>query len=112
MTARPRPNLGGLFDGSRPSDRPSSMAGKLGPASATTSVAERSQARRPGHSWWMDPIRAVELSFGVLQAALDANREFALALANLPTPFALPAVVPWKSVHESSSPHEDVENPG
>jgi hypothetical protein len=113
MTARARPNLGGLFDGSTPADRTSSVAGRIAPRLVTAPVGRPDEQAPPasptiepaevgeskiadpaepppagGSSQrpidplaWLDPIRALELYFGVLQAVLDANRQFVMGLA-------------------------------
>ena len=116
MTGQARPNLGGLFDGSTPADRTSSVAGRLGPRLVTAPVgrpgehgvstpapadpvgagtepmvAEPAAASRGSDSarppidplGWFDPIRALELYFGVLQAVLDANRQCVMGLAGV-----------------------------
>ncbi len=116
MTAQPRPNLGGLFDGSTPADRTSSIAGRLGPRLVTTparaprddepsasrtvdqagdvkapkAAAPAASSQQDGSAQrsidpvdWLDPIRALELYFGLLQAALDANRQFVMGLAGV-----------------------------
>jgi hypothetical protein len=135
MTATARPNLGGLFNGTTPPDRSSSIADALGPRLITPSpVVERgdesqsaesevtyavepengsraanpaepsrgsgatgqriTHVRRGGthtptgreHGWtaleWIDPVKAVEHYFALLQAVLDANRELAVGCAN------------------------------
>jgi len=98
MTPHVRPNLGGLFDGSTPADRVSGIAGRLGPRLITAPVGpanerpnpaqpavesspdvQRSKAADPMS--WIDPIRVLELYFGLLQAALDANRQFVMGVA-------------------------------
>src|SRR6478609_4731559 len=91
MTAQPRPNLGGLFDGSTPADRTSSIAGRLGPRLVTTpaglppddatsashTVDQAGDTKEPKSAApaaspqqrsidpvvWLDPIRALELYF-------------------------------------------------
>jgi hypothetical protein len=116
MTAQARPNLGGLFDGSTPADRTSSIAGRLGPRLVTTpagpprddatpasptvdqggdvkepktaapaaaSLQDASAQRSIDPAVWLDPIRALEFYFGLLQAALDANRHFVMGLAGV-----------------------------
>jgi hypothetical protein len=99
MTGNVRPNLGGLFDGSTPADRISSIAGRLGPRLISAPVApdvespaiaattpQTADVPRPTNDhWtgWIDPIRVLELYFGALQAALDANREFVMGLAGV-----------------------------
>jgi hypothetical protein len=116
MTGQARPNLGGLFDGSTPPDRTSSVAGRLGPRLVTapvgrpaepavstpfpaepaeagieTSVVDPAAASRASESArpsidplaWFDPIRALEVYFGVLQAVLDANRHCVMGLAGV-----------------------------
>ena len=45
-------------------------------------VPEADQAKAAAPVSWIDPIRALELYFGLLQAALDANRQFVMGLAN------------------------------
>jgi hypothetical protein len=41
-------------------------------------------AQRPiDPSAWLDPIRALEMYFGVLQAMLDANRQFVMGVAGV-----------------------------
>jgi hypothetical protein len=135
MTAGARPNLRGLFNGSTPPDRSSSIADALGPILITSSpVVERcdgsksaesevAHAVEPEHAsetgdpaapsrgsgptgqritpvrkrgtrtptgqerrWaaleWIDPVKAVEHYFELLQAVLDANRELAVGWAN------------------------------
>ena len=43
------------------------------------------EATRPTHRpmAWIDPIRALELYFGLLQAALDVNRQFVMGVAGV-----------------------------
>ena len=98
MTAQARPNLGGLFNGSTPADRVSSIAGKLGPSVVsapvgapqpdptpeTSAIGLTADVRQPGPEGpvsWIDPIRALELYFGLLQAVLDANRQLVMGVA-------------------------------
>jgi hypothetical protein len=116
MTSQARPNLGGLFDGSTPADRTSSVAGRLGPrlvtapaggsreqpapassrgepeADAKASKAAAPAASSPGGGStprpidplaWIDPMRALEAYFNVLQAVFDANRQFVMGLAGV-----------------------------
>jgi len=100
MTPQARPNLGGLFNGSTPADRVSSIAGRLGPRLVSAPVGhsnedsapapakdehvpEADQVKATAPVSWVDPIRALELYFGLLQAALDANRQFVMGLANV-----------------------------
>jgi len=100
MTGNARPNLGGLFNGSTPADRVSSIAGRLGPrlvsapgtpsaenptieAPTVEQAADVTQQRTDHRAGWIDPIRVLELYFGALQAALDANREFVMGLAGV-----------------------------
>ena len=48
MTASPRPNLGGLFNGSAPPERSSSIADALGPRGVRLSaVADDTESERP-----------------------------------------------------------------
>jgi len=131
MSATARPNLGGLFNGSTPPDRSSSIVDPLGPRLITSSpVVDRCDDGNPPESEvahsvepehapeasnpaagsrgsaatgqrttvpkrgtptptgrltaleWIDPVKAVEHSFALLQAVLDANREFAVGWAN------------------------------
>jgi hypothetical protein len=112
MTSQARPNLGGLFDGSTPADRTSGIAGRLGPRLVTAPVGRPAEGAAPASSKvepaldveestdppaasrgssersidplsWIDPIRALEMYFGVLQAMLDANRQFVLGVAGV-----------------------------
>ncbi len=98
MTPQARPNLGGLFDGSMPADRVSSIAGKLGPRSVPAPLGpaedptpappseHTADVRPPGAEGpvsWIDPIRALELYFGLLQAVLDANRQVVMGVAGV-----------------------------
>jgi hypothetical protein len=107
MTSQARPNLGGLFDGSTPADRTSGIAGRLGPRLVTAPVGEPAESGTPasakaepavdveestdptaasrgsGSAAWLDPIRALEMYFGVLQAMLDANRQFVMGVAGV-----------------------------
>ncbi len=124
MTPNSRPNLGGLFTGTTPPERPSAVAAQLGPRLVTAPpVAEpegiaAQDAARPeptpavgnpapprdsgpirelgaavpplgapvGQSnvavalEFIDPLRAVERYFAVLQVVLDINRRAAIAL--------------------------------
>jgi hypothetical protein len=135
MSATARPNLGGLFNGSTPPERSSSIVDPLGPRLITSSPvvdqcddskspesevahsveperapeagkpaapsrggaatgrritdvpkrgthAPTGQERRLTAPEWIDPVKAVEHSFALLQAVLDANREFAVGWAN------------------------------
>ena len=123
MTAGERPNLGGLFTGSVPPERTSSVADALRAAPSSTRSAA-SSARVPssaGHSSsagassagagrptrlrvavpseathertvapeeapersgldWVNPVKAVELYFAVLQGLLDLNRNIAVGV--------------------------------
>ena len=47
------------------------------------SLASESAQRPIDPSAWLDPIRALELYFGVLQAMLDANRQFVMGVAGV-----------------------------
>lgn len=105
MSAVPRPNLGGLFNGSMPPDRSSGVSGAFeprflkqlpvdealrdGPSEtppAAPEPADEVPSASPGEerrqSGRMDPARIVEQYFAFLQLLLDANRDFAVALTN------------------------------
>jgi hypothetical protein len=100
MTRQARPNLGGLFDGSTPADRVSGIAGRLGPRVVTAPLGPANESPNPAQPTagsapnvqhrnaadpvsWIDPIRVLELYFGLLQAALDANRQFVMGVAGV-----------------------------
>jgi hypothetical protein len=111
MSADPRPNLGGLFNGSTPPERSSSISGAFGPRflkqlpveqpagevppepapsanivpseeSATDAGTETAAGQRWQGLSSMDPNRIVEQYFAFLQVLLDTNREWAVALTS------------------------------
>ncbi len=134
MTTNPRPNLGGLFTGSTPPDRSSTVVAALGPRLVVTApqavepAAAESRVKAtepepapavdgpppprasrptprpsapvpplgapPAQSGLVaaleliDPLRAVERYFGLLQAVLDVNRRIAIAVTS--TALSLP----------------------
>ncbi len=78
----------------------SGIAGRLGPRLVTASfgqcdedptpvrftVEEKADTAAPkadDRAAWIDPIRALEAYFGVLQTMLDANRQFVMGLAGV-----------------------------
>lgn len=105
MTAGSRPNLGGLFNGSVPPEQSSRINGFPGPrlvaappvapseVDASTAVPPQGGAAdgdiaigggsTEQNSWsvtdLLDPMKALERYFGLLQSALDLNRDFAYA---------------------------------
>lgn len=91
MSGSSRPNLGGLFNGSVPPERPRRINGaptltvappraepqgsaENAEAPAATSLSARSVPD------WLDPVKAVEQYFAVLRALLDVNRDVAVAV--------------------------------
>jgi len=94
MTAGERPNLGGLFTGSTPPERTSSVADVLSPrgptrlrvAAVSADVHELSSAAAPtagdqrSAAEWIDPVKAVERYFAFLQGLLDLNRNLAVGV--------------------------------
>lgn len=107
MTANGRPNLGGLFTGSTPPDRSSTIADVLDPGaggaasghaagrSAASRAAGRSQtppstasthtARDGASAAWWDPVNVLGHYFDLLQGVFDANRAFTMAVATAVT---------------------------
>jgi len=107
MTNGARPNLGGLFNGSTPPQRPSRIADPVSPRLVTTVPisetplpprgtgrpdpvpAELSHAESPPHSppaaqplaHWADPVGLVNQYFGLLRTLLDINQQWAVACA-------------------------------
>ncbi len=108
MTKSGRPNLGGLFNGTTPPERSSRISDALGPPSQRPpSAVEPDQVSQPAavgpravrsgeqptaapaqaeHRWpglpRIDPVRAVDRYFEVLQAVLNLNHAMALGWAN------------------------------
>ena len=78
-----------------PADRPGASTTPASPAVEPAADVEEStdppaasrgsgSAQRPfDPSAWLDPIRALEMYFGVLQAMLDANRQFVMGVAGV-----------------------------
>lgn len=99
MTASSRPNLGGLFNGSVPPEKASRINGFTGPRLvAAPSVASPKLDEKADvppldiaigggsteqNPWsitdLLDPMKALERYFGLLQSALDLNRDIAFA---------------------------------
>ena len=106
MTANGRPNLGGLFTGSTPPERSSTIADALDPPRArarakpapsiapppvapprvtTPPAATPSAPPTPGSAAWWDPVNALGLYFDFLQGLFDANRAVTMAVATAVT---------------------------
>jgi len=93
MTGSTRPNLGGLFNGSVPPERPRRINGAptLTVASPRTDTATAEKPDAPAvtapPSWstpdWLDPVKAVEQYFAVLRALVDVNRDLAVAVTRV-----------------------------
>ena len=99
MTPSSRPNLGGLFNGSVPPETSSRINGFTGPRlvaappiaaptvdkSADVPPLDIAIGGRPAEQQpWsitdlLDPMKALERYFGLLQSALDLNRDIAFA---------------------------------
>jgi hypothetical protein len=120
-----RPNLGGLFNGSTPPDRSSSISGSVRPRLVTSSNGggdkqsgpaapsgrdanpkspeeNNSAAQPPTALGWVDPVRAVERYFEFLAAVLEANRELAVAITGMVTSLPLRVSTRRTAVTESS----------
>jgi hypothetical protein len=109
MTANGRPNLSGLFTGSTPPERSSTIADALDPprtrartapaftppSAAPPSVTSPSDAPPPvgspsatpgaGSAAWWDPVTALGYYFDFLQGLFDANRAVTMAVATAVT---------------------------
>lgn len=99
MTGSPRPNLGGLFNGSVPPERPRRINGVPGPtlsvapsrpddsvpAPAPSAAGAQPASGRPAGSGpdWLDPVNAVEQYFALLRGLLDINRDIAVAVTRV-----------------------------
>ena len=98
MTSSARPNLGGLFDGSTPPQRPSRIADPVSPrlvvpppVQESTSDAVQSSGPRadeaPAIANWADPVTLVNQYFQFLRTLLDVNQQFAVAAVTAVTDF-------------------------
>jgi hypothetical protein len=92
MTSSARPNLGGLFNGSKPPLRASRLADPAGPRLVNPlPIQEPATEAAPGpadqpspvnlqHSaGWADPVALVNQYFQFLRTMLDVNQQFAVA---------------------------------
>jgi len=89
MTSSARPNLGGLFNGSMPPQRPSRIADPVSPRLAVPSASPKPAASphdrpsRPNEvqapTSWADPVTLVNQYFQFLRTLLDVNQQFAVA---------------------------------
>ncbi|MEP6562907.1 MAG: hypothetical protein ABJD68_17740 [Nakamurella sp.] len=92
MTSSARPNLGGLFNGSTPAQRPSRIADPATPRPvsavpmqpAEAGTADEVDPVNPGlgrQTGWPDPVNLVNQYFEFLRSVLDINQQLALACA-------------------------------
>jgi hypothetical protein len=101
MTSSARPNLGGLFNGSTPPQRPSRLADPVSPRLVVPRPIRESASEPPADpapqvgqkdrhdaAGWADPVNLVNQYFEFLRTLLDVNQQFAVAFATAVT--ALP----------------------
>ena len=97
MTSSARPNLGGLFNGSTPPQRPSRIADPVSPRLVVPPPVPTSDSREssgptadeaPAFASWADPVMLVNQYFQFLRTLLDVNQQFAVACVTAVT--ALP----------------------
>jgi hypothetical protein len=98
MTSSARPNLGGLFNGSTPPQRPSRIADPVSPrlvvpprvqqpAAASVRSPAPSADEAPAFGSWADPVTLVNQYFQFLRTLLDVNQQFAVAAVTAVTAF-------------------------
>ena len=106
MTTNGRPNLGGLFTGSTPPERSSTIADALdstpaaprrtpgraipapaipAPPTPAPPVAAPVATPAAGPAAWWDPVNALGYYFDFLQGLFDANRAVTMAVATAVT---------------------------